>query len=121
MHREPTQVAPLPQACPHAPQFAESAARFTQVPPHSVRPGWQERAHAPLEHLYPVWQTASHAPQLETLVARLTHVPEQLVSPAWHEPAVFVQAPDLQTCPFPQAVPSSFAPTTAHTGAEVAD
>jgi hypothetical protein len=29
-------TSPAPQATPHAPQFAASAARFTQVPAHSI-------------------------------------------------------------------------------------
>lgn len=69
----------VPQARPHAPQFAVSAFRSEQPLVQAVSPPVQP--HLPPEQVSPGPHATPHAPQFFASELRSRHAPLQLVSP----------------------------------------
>ena len=90
----PTQVRPLAQDDPQAPQFWALVVKSTQLPEQSLAPSGQ--AHRPSEHTRFPPQEAWQKPQLALSVFRSTHFPLQRASPDGQAAA---QAPSTQTWP----------------------
>jgi hypothetical protein len=77
------QIAPVPQAWPHAPQFALSECRSTHAVPHAVRPDGHPQAPA-VHSVVGAVQVAPHAPQLAGSVASVAHREPQSICPDGH-------------------------------------
>jgi len=94
-HIRSLQIAPVPHALPHPPQFCGFVDVLTQsggVPHASVFGG---QAHEPLTQIMPPVQATPQVPQLPELVCRFTQAPVQAVRSS--EPHIVVQPPVEQT------------------------
>jgi hypothetical protein len=100
-HSPAVHVVPPGQATPHAPQFASSVCRSTQLPLHSVLlDGQDDATQLPATQFAPRPHTRPHTPQWSGFVLRSTQsVPPQSVAPTRHEHAPAEHAPRTQTRP----------------------
>lgn len=95
-----------------APQLARLELGSTQMPPHSIKPGWQLTKQLPFEQMRPVPQVEPAvlsaalqlplAPQCALLLAGSTQRPSHATVPWLH---VIAHAPAVHTEPGSQAVP----------------
>jgi hypothetical protein len=101
-----------PEQSPLAPQWVASVRGFTHVPPHTRRPAWQGRAHAPFVHTWPTVHAVPAlapvqsplAPQWVGLVRGSTQAPLQARRPDWQ---VEMHAPFEQCIPTSQELPQA--------------
>ena len=102
-HCELSQIAPVWQTLPHAPQLALSVARLMQTPASPQFSVGGAQVHVPLVQDVPPLQVVAHEPQFELLDERSTHAPVHAVSAPPSAPAspehVAAQAPRLHTWP----------------------
>ena len=63
VHTPATQVCPLAQALPHAPQFVALVRTSVQTPPHTRLGEVQGVVHTPATQVCPVAQALSQRPQ----------------------------------------------------------
>jgi hypothetical protein len=100
-----TQLDPVLQTAPHAPQFVESEAPVLVSQPRVTLPSQSAKpaAHAGLPPPHEAWTPTAtpQAPQLEGSVPRTTHELPHRVSPG---PQALTHAVPLQSCPAPQCV-----------------
>ncbi len=94
-HFELTQVPPVPQDVPHAPQLSTSLVRSTHLVPQGESP--EGHAHLLAMQLAPEGQALPHAPQLAASVVRSTQPPghEVLPVPQAQTPSAHVAAPQV--------------------------
>ena len=88
-----TQLSPVGQSLPQAPQFLASVLVLTHAPLQAVRP--LKQAHLPLIQAPPVRQAVRHPPQFLASFWVLVQFPLQLVSPGLHVVCAASGAPSM--------------------------